>query len=86
MAERTALDSRSWDHAADRARDGPEDGPSELRDPETCFGEGKVESKHHESAADLIWKEKLDMCVTPTEAAVSLLATGVLVGLVLALG
>ena len=38
------------------------------------------------SAADLIWKEKLDMSVTPTEAIMSLLATGVFVSLMLALG
>jgi hypothetical protein len=38
------------------------------------------------SAADLIWKEKLHMSVTPTEALVSLLAIGVSVSLMFALG
>ena len=41
---------------------------------------------HRTSAADLIWKEKLDMSVTPIEAIMSLLVTGVFVSLMLALG
>jgi hypothetical protein len=88
MNNQTALGSLSGVHANGRSRDydRPERALSERSDPEPCFIGERGPSKEHESAADLIWKEKLDMSVSPAEAVVSLLATGVFVGLMLALG
>jgi hypothetical protein len=57
--------------------------PDNRRGPAARRG---CEKPERVSAADLIWKEKLDMSVTPIEAIMSLLVTGVFVGLMLALG
>ena len=37
----------------------------------------------HESAADRVWKEKLDACASPQEAVVVLLVLALVVGLLI---
>jgi hypothetical protein len=37
----------------------------------------------HESAADRVWKEKLDTCASPQESVIVLLVVALVVGLVI---
>lgn len=51
-----------------------------------CFIVGPQMSKQRESAADRIWKEKLDLCGSVQEALVTLAVAVVLAGALVILG
>jgi len=43
-------------------------------------------SKHHETAAERVWKEKLDLCLSSSEATVFLVFVAVVMGVMWIIG